>query len=273
MKIKKILIISFISILFISCEETVTNIQLPYVEQLVVSCILEDGNLVDSLRLERTLPPLDNYVEEKAIVKDAKVEISDGASSYQLYYENGYYKSNNLIPQAGKTYNLKIEWKGKIVKATTFIPYIVEIPEIKYTLKEKQDAWSKWYELEIYSLIKPVKNVVFNSGWLNNHMGMNNQFNHICRDIDVNTEGNCKVVFLNNFYIQSNDLNTITNFLKELVFVVYAYDTQFYPYFITQYNGESSDAIFGGSTNNISWNVKGDGIGLFLGRAVAFKTY
>lgn len=255
-----------------SCEETVTNVELPYVEQLVVSCVLENGDLVDSLRLERTLPPLEYYDEDKALVKDAKVQINDGEQNYELFYENGYYRSNDLVAQAGRTYSLIIEWKGKKATATTFVPYPVEITKIEYEINKVNDQGGDWYDVLIYSKVKPVKNVVYHSGYLYNQHGFNgHDFYYIYREIDTETDGFSKVAFLNLMFNDIVDTNNIKKLFKDYIFVVCAYDVQFYQYFITRYNGQSGDEIFGGSSNNIIWNVKGDGIGLFIGRSIAYN--
>jgi|GEM_PF-6185946 len=157
MKQKKSLIVLLLSVILFSCEETITDVELPYVEQLVVSCVLENGDLVDSLRLERTLPPLEHYDEDKALVKDAKVQINDGDSTYDLFYSDGYYRTSNLIAQAGKTYKLNVEWKGKKATATTFVPNPVEIPKIEFEIRKTTGQWGEAYEVNVFSMIKPVK--------------------------------------------------------------------------------------------------------------------
>ena len=273
MKLNSILIILFCSIILFSCEETVTNAGLPYIEQLVVSCVLENGDLVDSLRLERTLPPLEHYDEEKALVKDANVQINDGENTYNLFYANGYYRSYNLVVQAGKTYILNIEWKGKKVTATTFVPHPIEIPKIEFEIIKKSGQWGETYEVNVISMIKPVKNVVYNSGVLKNTNGLISYDYNIYREIDVNSDGYCKVFFTNWFFYQPIDSNILKQIFHDYYGVLSSYDAQFYQYFITRYNGQSSDEIFGGNNNNIQWNIKGDGIGLFIGRSTTYKKF
>lgn len=274
MKLKNIIVLLVLSVILIACEETVTNVELPYVEQLVVSCVLENGDLVDSLRLERTLPPLESYDEEKALVKDAKVEISDGENIFNLYYFDGYYRSNSLIAQAGKTYKLNVEWKGKKVTATTFVPPPIEIPKIEYEITTITDQWGKLFDLRVYSMIKPVRNVVFNSGYFVTYHGANSyDFFNIYREVDTNSSGYCKVNFFSGMFYELIDTSNVNNFFKDYVFVLCSYDAQFYQYFITRFNGQSGDEIFGGNSSNISWNIKGDGIGLFIGRSTTYKKF
>lgn len=261
-----------ISLIIVSCEETVTNVELPYAEQLVINCIMDSGNLVDSVLITRTLPPLERYDINKALVKDAKVVISDGTKNYELFFENGFYHSHNLIAESGKTYSLKVEWKGKIASATTFVPYPIEIPEIKWEVKESSDNLGNWYEVTPYVLLKPSPNVVYNSGYIleSQHGGYPTFFN-IARETDLDANGFCKIIFINGYYFETSDISKIKEQFKNYVCVLHSYDAQFYPFFITRYNGQSGDEIFGGNSNNIQWNIKGDGIGLFLGRATTYK--
>jgi len=274
MKQKKSLIVLLLSVILFSCEETITDVELPYVEQLVVSCVLENDDLVDSLRLERTLPPLEHYDEDKALVKDAKVQINDGDSTYDLFYSDGYYRTSNLIAQAGKTYKLNVEWKGKKATATTFVPNPVEIPKIEFEIRKTTGQWGEAYEVNVFSMIKLVKNVVYNSGVLNNSQGHGSyDFFNIYREIDVNSDGYCKVSFTNWYFYQPIDTNIIKEIFYDYSGVLSSYDAQFYQYFITRFNGQSGDEIFGGNSNNIQWNIKGDGIGLFIGRSTSYKKF
>lgn len=272
MKVKKILLSLLVIITLTSCEQTVTNVELPFKEQLVIKCIMDSGDLVDSVLITRTLPPLEIYDPNKALVKDAKVVISDGTNNFELSFANGYYNSSNLIAEFGKTYTLTVEWKGKKATATTFVPNPVEISKIEYEINKKTDTWSEWFEINIFSMIKPVKNVVFNSGYVMYDQGFNSyNFYNISREIDVNSAGFCKVSFFNGYFGELMDTNKVKQFFKDYVYVLCSYDAQFYPYFITRYNGQSGDEIFGGSSNNIQWNIKGDGIGLFLGRSTTYR--
>lgn len=256
----------------VSCEESVTNVELPYVEQLVIDCIMESGDLVDSVIISKTLPPLAKWEMEKTIVTDAKVTISDGTKNYELTYQNNFYNSKDLIAESGKTYTLTVEWKGKKATATTFVPYPIEIPEIKWDVKEASDSWGKWYVVTPYALVKPTKNVVYNSGYITSyHGGGYPSFIGIARETDINSEGLVRVNFVDGYYLENVDMNNLKKYFQEYIFVLYSYDKQFYQFFITRFNGQSGDEIFGGNSNNVLWNIKGDGIGLFLGRATTYK--
>ncbi len=49
--------------------------------------------------------------------------------------------------------------------------------------------------------------------------------------------------------------------------IVYAFDEAYYPYFLTRGRGQQATNIFGGANENVSWNIKGDAIGMFIGIA------
>lgn len=257
---------------FTSCEEEITNVQIPYVEQIVINCILENGELVDSILITRTLPPLDDFDLEKAIIKDANVTISDGNKTYDLFYKNNYYHSKDLYPESGKVYTINVLWNGKKAYAKTFVPKPVEPQSIQWDIKQVIFENQIYYEITPYILVKPMKNVVFNSGYYFSYQEgyYFASLDNIAREIDVDQNGNCKINFLTTQYFSDRDLEKVKEFYKNYKFVVYAYDEQFYPYFITRFNGNSTDGILGGSSNNIIWNIKGDGIGLFVGRSTTF---
>jgi predicted amino acid-binding ACT domain protein len=47
---------------------------------------------------------------------------------------------------------------------------------------------------------------------------------------------------------------------------VYIFDHQFLDFYSTQNLNQVSDAIFGQTGSQVKWNIKGDGIGMFIGR-------
>jgi hypothetical protein len=51
---------------------------------------------------------------------------------------------------------------------------------------------------------------------------------------------------------------------------VYAFDEAYYPYFLTRGRGQQASSLFGGTNENITWNVQGDAIGMFI--SVAERT-
>ena len=60
--------------------------------------------------------------------------------------------------------------------------------------------------------------------------------------------------------------NLVNNTSGNLGIRFYIYDRAFYEYFISQGSAQIPDAIFGQPGTNVRWNVKGEGIGMFVGR-------
>lgn len=273
---KNILLISSflaISLLLSSCEQTVTGVELPYKEQLVISCILENGKPLSGVSVEKTLPPLENYSKEKAMVSDAEIKISDGQQDFFLSYRDGFYYSNELIPQSGKTYTLTAKWKNKRATATTTVPVAPTLGDPVYITKEVHYLWGG-PSVEVYCTfrIEPEENSAYIGGILGGFMPQIHYSDRIYRYQDKDEAGNIYPVFYFDYYPKEDfDLQYIKNIMKNRTTVVSAFDKQFYNYYVTRWNGESSDAIFGSSGLNVQWNIKGDGIGLFIGRADATK--
>jgi hypothetical protein len=114
-KIKNVLQIVIFSIVFISCEEDVTNdISLNSIERLVIEGGIErnSNNSTQTIKLTKSLPFLINT--PNPFVSDAIVSVSDGNAVWNfLHTENGIYINNNLLPEVGKTYTITIIWNNE----------------------------------------------------------------------------------------------------------------------------------------------------------------
>ncbi len=273
-KIIILILISVFAISLNSCEETVGNIELPYVEQLVIKCVLEPGKFVEKVRVEKTLPPLDSYSPDKAIVSDAKFIINDGTQDYILQYANEYYYSNELIPQEGKYYNMRVEWKNKVATARTYIPPQVEFGDYSYNIVKKTDSAETWIEIYLYFTITPEPNVVYQGGTFS-EWDKYYYYNDPIRYEEKGLDGKLKIQFGSYYYpIAEIDTNNLYNeLIAGNTFAIASYDKSYYNYWITQYNGDIESGIFGGGGLNISWNIEGDGIGLFIGRSITIKQF
>lgn len=114
-KIKNVLQIVIFSIVFISCEEDVTNdISLNSIERLVIEGGIErnSNNSTQTIKLTKSLPFLTNT--SNPFVSDAIVSVSDGNTVWNfLHTDNGIYINNNLLPEVGKTYTITILWNNE----------------------------------------------------------------------------------------------------------------------------------------------------------------
>ena len=274
-KIIIIILISVITLSFNSCEQTVSNIELPYVEQLVINCVLEPGKLVEKVRVERTLPPLESYYSYKALVADAKFIINDGTQDYILQYAEGYYYSNELIPQEGKAYTMRVEWKNKVATARTYVPRKVEFDDYQFEILKQTDLNKPWVEVILYFAIKPEPDAVYQGGTFSEFEKYYDFYTNPARYEERDSDGKLKIKF-GSYYYPNAEIDT-NNFFNDLIagntFAIASCDKFYYNYWITQYNGDTEDGIFGGGGLNVSWNIEGDGIGLFIGRNITTKQF
>lgn len=264
MKNFTIIIFSTISLLLSSCEEDVVGVSLPYKEQLVIRAVLESGSPIGNIRVEKTLPPLENYSPDKAIIQNATLIIEDGSSIDTLTYANGYYHSK-LIARPGVKYRLKAIWKNHKAYAETVVPEPVDFDFVSVEFKRNDYVYGE-YNAIAYTLIDPRPEYVYQGAI--SMEGIIYSPDEIFTYSNVDRNGKLRV---NLYYTGGNDTNDIKKTLKFFVFVIAAYDKQFYDYFITKYNGNSSGDIFGNLGTNVRWNVTGDGIGMFIGRSIRIK--
>lgn len=263
--IKILTLIALLSIALTACEETVTGVTLPYKEQLVIRGLLESGEQIRNIKVEKTLPPLENYNADKARVTDALLIVSDGNISDTLISAVGSYFSNSLKAEAGKTYTLTAKWKGHTATAQTYVPHKVAYDEVEFKIiRESSNGWFS-NKVEFFATTTPEQNLVYQgaiSGDYGYELGYNDDL-HRYEERDAN--GKLKVVFGEYYFDDFVDSNYVKQYIKNAKFVLLAYDKQFYDYFVTRYNGETSEGIFGNSGLNVAWNIKGDGIGMFIG--------
>lgn len=256
-KYLNIIAIAVIALFTYSCEETVNGVELPYKELLVIRGELQ-ADTSFRINITKTLPPLEEYSQAKAQIYEAKAFIECDNIIYPLKNSNsGYYTNPDLIPRAGKTYKLTVEWKNHIAYATTTIPIN---KDTLYNLKaEKKQYIDKWgwniIEYTFFATAELGGNSATSITGSSIHQYNNIAFRYFNR-------------FVNTF---SGELNfgTFTTSNEEYFDIKYLeikkYDIQYYDYYATMDEGEMEDDVFAVSGNNINWNIKGDGIGLFIG--------
>jgi hypothetical protein len=127
-------------ILMTSCQKVI-EIEYPAVEpRLNVNCLFVPGEpfnvRIGQIRqLNDTLTPL--IVEDAACI----IREKDGQQEQLRYTENGFYVSEQLIPNPGKIYTLEVSHPDfETVTATDTMPQPVEPSEIYFTLNTLYDA-------------------------------------------------------------------------------------------------------------------------------------
>lgn len=135
----------------LGCESIVTDASLQYSEKIVISGVLTAGDSLKNIHISRTVAPLDTFSTEKIYVGDAVASITVDGKPYplelqsladidSLYIQNGLvrslYRVPNLVVEAGKRYALRVEWRGKVATAETFVPEPIEIISARLVPKE-----------------------------------------------------------------------------------------------------------------------------------------
>ena len=125
-----ILVTSLLLVVLSSCENDITN-RNEFVPSIVVDGRIESDDF-PRVFLTRNIPyyvSVDSADIIYLVLRQAKVTVSNGEKSEILtvtYDKNlfppFYYKGTELKGEAGKTYNLKIEYGSTILTATTTIP-------------------------------------------------------------------------------------------------------------------------------------------------------
>ncbi|MCB0639020.1 MAG: DUF4249 family protein [Lewinella sp.] len=114
-----ILLIAVVS--FTACEKNDTTTTAT--ETAVVTGYLYAGQPCDSIHLTKAISY--NGADSTAVaITGLDVWLSDGTLSYPLTASSeGYYASAELTIKSGETYTLQFDYQGKLVTASTFVPW------------------------------------------------------------------------------------------------------------------------------------------------------
>jgi hypothetical protein len=256
MKIRDIIYIILTSILIVSCQETVSTNGLPYTELIVISGELIAGESISNIYITRTLPPLDNYYLDSALITDAKAYLELNNTKYELKFNSfsKTYYCDSIIPKVGDKFKINVYWNGHNANGITTIPDKVDsVYNIKTEIKEIVDNYGyQFSQLIISAFIKSSKNVVIYSG-TNDFETYNSKF--FVHKLNQNFNSNL-LLFTSDYYTSEYIADTL---------IIGTFDLDFYDYYTTKNNGNQNDDAFSINADFIKWNIKGDGIGLFIG--------
>lgn len=249
-----------VSLIISSCQQIAGTDGIPYTEQLVVSGFILNGLPIDSILFTKTLPIQEVYDKKNAELTDVKATIETDGKVFNLVHNgNGYYKAD-LVPEVGKRYKLNAEWNGKSVTAETFIPdsavVVKQTKKIDSVFMEKSNFY---YVTSIFDFELKTTKGTFSSVKVTDSLFPG--YNYSAWD-DTLSNGNqfVKVAF------PVSDEN-----LTRKIFPVQitSYDLAYFNYLQSTRRGGGSSP-FGTAPPPVRWNIKGDGIGLFIG-AVSIK--
>lgn len=264
MKIYILILIAIFTFLITSCEQPIEEEEFPYEMKLVVRGVLEHNKLINDIYIGRTLPVSLPYSEEFAVVTDAVGTILVDNISYPLrHIGKGIYSTDSLFGKRGKEYTLLLRWENKSAYAITKIPVIGNISSA-YVAQKVIDGENKFY---FESTLSTISNEVYSATWaLLNSGGVilseAKEFESVIKPISSND-----IIKVPTVPVPANILNSGGT----LAIRLYVFDNAFYNYFISQGSNLVSDAIFGQPGSNIRWNIIGDGIGMFIGKADTLK--
>ena len=192
---KKIIIFIFCSLALISCEEEVSNVELPFSEKLVVNCLVKSDSII-KVDLTKTLPPLADYNREYAIIPDAIVTIESEGKIYNLkYHGNGIYSDSNLFGKINSEYELNITWRNLKAKAHTIVPPKPEIDTVRviYELSDRGYGYET-YRYNLYVFFKPQNDFQYIAGYSNTYKYFTDistyiNYNNIYSDLNSDKNG------------------------------------------------------------------------------------
>lgn len=283
-----------------SCITTLTEpLSLSYSEKLVIRGVLQAGKPICGIAITKSLPALSDLSDSATAILDAVGTLSVNGRDYPLRLQQGsvsgattnslslyaaYSADTVLVAASGSTYTLTVQWHGKTAQAQTSVPPVPVLLSGRLIRQELVSLTSATYipgtqpvtttqrdtllaaEVDVQTLPRIAYRTALD-----------------IRDVQGNalTQGyEGGLVFTANDEtvsrtIVSGLLPSQTRIFAHTMSVaytatVYAFDKAYYDYQLTRSRGQQASNLFGGTSGeNVVWNVKGDGIGLFIGVATA----
>lgn len=259
MKFKHLLILLCSAFIFISCEQPLQDEEIPYELKIVISGTLYPYQQVSDIYIGRTLPISYAYSDEFANLTDAVAAIECDGKYYPLKHTGkGLYANDTLITEPGKRYILIVSYENKLATAETIIPTTGVINRLSLSLKDIGGTKENY----VNALIKPSSDEVYAVSWI---IMLPNGF--ISKEADAVPEvmgtDDRSTITVNSGIIPQH---LITSSRENLAVKIHIFDKQFRDYFTTKPNSEVTDQVYGQTRSNVKWNIKGDGIGLFIGK-------
>lgn len=243
---------------FFSCEQPVEEEQIPYVPKLVVRAFLKEGTGIKNVYIGRTLPVSVQYSSAFADLTDAGAVIINNNIVYPLkHYGNGLYKNDTLRIVRGEKYYLLANWQDLAASAETVVPRMGTVSSIQLKTEPSADK-SMFLQTDII----PYSDEVYACTWalffLNGTISAEADSFGTVAYKKVNGLLSTKSSHIPSYYISNSSIYGVRLFI---------YDHEYADFYNTQGSNRVSDAIFGQTGSKIKWNIKGDGIGIFIGEA------
>lgn len=262
---KKILIILTLTLIVFGCEN-VSDVEqeIPFKEDFVIRGVLQSGKIFDGVSFTRTLPLQIEYKIELAELKNVIAYIKvDGVKVIPLnYVAGGIYKpKSSLIPEAGKTYELFASWNGKNIYAKTGVPEIPELREVKFSSIGNDENF-----MTAKVTLRPGE--VYGSSVALYDNGVTEWESDNIHSLVGNASGGLELIRTPKI---PKDYYNTPSYRSILTMHVYAFDQQYFDYFKTQNANEPIKNAFSQGGGSVIWNVRGEGIGMFIGMSDVYK--
>jgi hypothetical protein len=240
----------------------VSGVALPYKETLVIRGILKADETKTIVLIYKTLPPLANEADTSYYVKNATAYIECEGIKYPLeYWNNTQYVCHDLVPKAGKKYKLFVQWKNHVATAETTVPNMnddlsdsrFEVDYSDYKAKIKVNC-----KADVKDKCAAIIGLKFLYGYDGGEFYDDILFSGL---ITFNKAYKGEVEETFSRYLYEN------NKLKYEYLILRKFDPSFVEYYRTMDASRMDDDIFSTSGSEIKWNIKGDGIGLFIGES------
>lgn len=281
-----------------SCEQTVELGEVPYLEKIVVDGMITSGEPI-KVTFSKTMPPttsLDSWrgFDTAAIRLTnvvATITVDNQVCTLQHIRVGEYFarkpNGDTLYCEIGKTYILNAQWNGHTISATTTAPTTKSIQLLPLMVDSTNSRPQENYVLLLLSL--PIQYELNKNELLTNTLILQTKGvtkpQYIIQETDSLFKG---WEYFSTFPLYR--LTYSTNETKkgyfsaviegyfgkysgsafqyyDSVFIeTITYDWQFLDYINTEWNNNGDGDFFGASGSNVKWNVKGDGLGLFLAK-------
>lgn len=243
--------------LLTSCTQTVSTPDIPFTEQLVVSCFLYGDSTNVTVDVSKTLPVNVSYNRDAALVKDAVVWLQTPSDRVRVMYDSVRKQYRAAVPAwvVGGAYTLSVEWRGTKTEGTTFMPDMPVVDSLRedgaYFQANSAVAYASAEER--YAYTKPDTGFfpgkpVYSRGlpWFRNLMpGKQTDSGVVMRAYDFTP-----LLFTDTLVYLS------TKFI--------AIDEKHFR-FVKSFENTGGVSIFGSFGINPEYSMKGDGIGVFAG--------
>lgn len=270
-RISTALCIIMLGFVFTACEEVIDPDGLPYVERLVVDAMLSPDIPADSIYITRTLPLSAKYDRSKAVLTDVTGYVESEGRQYPLVHvDSSRYAATGLIPESGKRYRLVAQWRGKNIQAETTIPFKPEVDTVILRKGRDRSGSNDWHYDTLTAVVHPRGAEVYAMEARTHYSGSDgfevidlDYDDVIARASDVEQDGKVHLIYSSYQIFVVDPMFPRTNQA-----VVYAFDTPFYDYYFSITDDNDGEGAFSSGTRPIYWNIEGDGIGVFMGRAI-----